>query len=494
MNDEDGRIIRNATYLFAGSAVADMAGFLFRLVVARGFGPEGFGLFSLALMTVTIATAISLIGLPDGIITFVSRLRSDGEANLIAGVLVSSFAIAGAASIAITAVLLLITPAISVELFETAELIPLLRTFVLGIPARVTIALTAAVCLGYERGGLQTIIKRILPKLGTFGAAAAIVVVKGSLQDVIMAYVVVLWCTAGAGLVLASVSVRGTPVDGVKLQTRDLLSFSIPLLFTGVLAFFLNWTDAALIGYFLESSDVGIYQAAFVLGTNIAVFQGAIAGAMYPNFGSLVATDDVKTLQNQFVTGVRWIVIFTLAPSVYLVTFSEMSIQMLFGEEFVSGRVPLLILVTGQFLWSVLALSTDVLKATKNSRYILLTYTVALVANVFINVILIPVIGIIGAAIGTITAQIFAKALHYRWVRQQFEVYLPVKSIGRIVSGALLAVVLTMPLLPYVTSASIFFIHIMLFSLLYTVSMLALGVVSIGEVQRFVAKNVPRLE
>lgn len=493
MNDEDGRIIRNATYLFTGSVVADIAAFLFRVVVAQEFGPEGFGLFSLALMTIAIATSISLLGLPDGVVTFVSRFRSEGESNRIAGVLVSSFATAGVVSVAVTTVVWLFAPTISVGLFDTGELTPLLRTFILGTPARVTIALTAAVCLGFERGGLQTITKRLFPKLGTFGAAAAVILVNGSLHDIIIAYIVVLWCTAGVGLILAAVSVQRTPINGVRMQTRDLLGFSIPLLFTGVVGFFLNWTDAALIGYYLDSVDVGIYQAAFVLGTNIAVFHSAITGALYPNFGALVITDDVQTLQNRFVDGVRWIAVFTFAPSAYLVAFPETSMRMLFGGEFVSGTVPLLILVVGQFFASILALSTGVLKAAKNSRYIFLTYVIALGVNIVINVILIPVIGIVGAAIGTITARTFANTLHYWWVRRRFDVHLPVGSLGRVISGALAAVVLTAPLLTYVTSIPTFITHIVIFSLLYGIGMVALGVVSFGEIQRFIAENVPWL-
>jgi len=494
MKDDGGRIVRNATYLLAGSMVADVAAFLFRLVVARGFGPDGFGLFSLALMTVTVGTSLALIGLPDGIVTFVSRYRGQGEENRIAGVLASSFAVAGAVSLGITAFLWVLAPTVATGLFDTPDLALILRTFVFGIPARVIVALTGAVCLGYEHGGRHSIVKRILPKLGTFGGAAAVVLVDGSLQDVVAAYVLVLWASALAGIVLAVLSVQGTGFDGVSTETRELLGFSVPLLFTGFIGFFLNWTDAALIGYFMDSGDVGIYQAAFVLGTNIAIFHGVITTALYPNLGSLVTDSDEEALQHRYVEAVKWITVLTLAPTAYLVAFPNMSIGLLFGDDFAAGADALVVLVVGQFFASELALSTEVLKATKNSRYIFRTYAGGLLVNVVLNVTLIPTIGIVGAAVGTIIARIVANALHYRWARRRFSIQLPYREGLKTAMSGLIAVGLTLPLRPYINSLPRFLGHIVLFSVVYVVGVVILGVVGVRDVRRFVLENVPRLK
>lgn len=52
---------------------------LFRILVGQRFGPNGFGRFSLTVLPMRHASSVTLVGLTDNIVTFVSRADDDPE-------------------------------------------------------------------------------------------------------------------------------------------------------------------------------------------------------------------------------------------------------------------------------------------------------------------------------------------------------------------------------------------------------------------------------
>ncbi|UIP00999.1 flippase [Halobaculum sp. CBA1158] len=482
------RILKNASYLFIGAAIADASAFLFRVLIANKLGPSVFGLFSLALMTVSVGTSITLLGLPDGIVTYVSRFRSNDQPDKIAGVVLVSVGIVVITNIVLIAVIWTLAPLLATTLFDTKALTPLLRVFVLGMPAKSIIALTGAICLSYEQAALQTTIRRLVPKIGQLTTAAIIIVAGGGIQLVVTWYVVVLWLTAILGLSLTTLLLKGESIKEISTNTRELLTFSSPLFLSGFIGFFLNWTDTIFVGFFLTSVDVGIYQSAYLLGTSISLFIGAVANTLYPNFGSLLAQNKHDVISNRYRKASRWLSILAVAPTAYLITFPEQSLTLLFGAEFRAGRWVLVTIVATYFVSAVLGPATNTLKTMGYSRYILTTFLVAFLVNIALNLLLIPRIGLLGAAVGSGTASIISDIFHFRRVKTELNLSLPVQNIGRVIVIAGVVALFLSLISDNVTTLPIYGGFVVLFCLLYAGGLLITNTISWRDLRKLIVE------
>lgn len=484
---DSSRIIKNASLLFVGSVIADVGAFLFRTLIAQEFGPSQFGQFSLALVTVTVTTSIALLGLPDGLVTFISRFRENDHPGKIIGVLAISAVFILTLSFSFFIILWVASPWIAHTVFNTPELTTIVRTFAWAVPAKAIIAATAAICLGYERGGLQSLIKRIFPKVGALIVVISVIYLGDGLETVVRWYVATLWITAIFGITISYSFTKEYSINGVSTNPEELLSFSTPLFLSRFIGIFLNWADTILIGYFLTSASVGIYQSAFILATTVSVFQNVVGNSLYPDFSSLLENNQHGLLRERYQSAIRWMIILTTPPTIYLVFFSSSSLSLIFGVGFSSGNKALMIIVVGQLIVAAIGPATATLKSMGNSRYIFKTYLYSLFLNVTLNILLIPKIGLAGAALGTASGTILSNLLHYKKVNDKYEISIATRDISIVCLMAVSVALILKVSIGGVGNLLTFGAHILLFSFLYSIGLFYIGLVEISDIQRFIS-------
>ena len=70
---------KSSVLVFLGAIFSKLFTYLYRTIIARHFGPEIYGLFSLGLMISILVMAIASLGLLDGTVRFVSFYRGKGD-------------------------------------------------------------------------------------------------------------------------------------------------------------------------------------------------------------------------------------------------------------------------------------------------------------------------------------------------------------------------------------------------------------------------------
>src|SRR3972149_8037459 len=76
-------LVKTSFIVFIGLALSKILGYTYRIIIARYFGPEVYGLFSLALMVSGWFIAISTLGLSEGLLRFIPIYRGRKERNKI---------------------------------------------------------------------------------------------------------------------------------------------------------------------------------------------------------------------------------------------------------------------------------------------------------------------------------------------------------------------------------------------------------------------------
>ncbi|GEN51954.1 stage V sporulation protein B [Halobacillus faecis] len=140
--------LHGALILVAAGLITRLLGFVNRIVVARVMGPEGVGLYMMALPTLILAITITQFGLPVAISKRVSEAEATRNESKIKRILLVSLAITGSLSILFTIGLFLLAPVVATYfLTDSRALYPLL-----AVTPIIPIIAISSVIRGYFQG------------------------------------------------------------------------------------------------------------------------------------------------------------------------------------------------------------------------------------------------------------------------------------------------------------------------------------------------------
>lgn len=480
-------IVRNSALIAGGAILGNICSLLFRLIIARVYGPDGFGVFSIGFMLVSVITTIALFGLPAGVTKFVSEYRSQEEERQILTLIVICFIISIPVGLILTILLIIFSQSIAGDILNSPNSAEFLRWFALQIPANMIILLAASFVLGYERGGLNVAIREMFPKLFILLFTLALVAIGASVYEVGVGYVIARWIAALIGVAAIFYFARQPDTymmtsHNTLIETKTVLFYSLPLLLTTSTQFLLNWIDTFFVAFYLGDSEVGIYQTAFILGSSLSLFFTAIAKSLFPNFSALLAEGDLSEISRRYTEAVRWGLLITVAPFFYLIVFPTTSLTMIFGTEYSPASLPLIIIITGQLATVIFGPGTELVKSNSNTMIIFYIYLIAAVINAVGNIILIPPLGISGAAVSTSAAASTQAFVLFIKSRSLVDLSLPIKEIIRIISAGAITGTLFY-FIPYPINSILYFIlSIAMFSSAYIIISTIIGAIKRQDV------------
>ncbi len=128
------KIAKGAGIAFIGTGIGMFFAYLGMMIVARSLGPTDFGLISLASAVATIASTVVLVGMPEGVVRYVSFYKGRNDEQRIKGVIYSASKVVLPLGITAAILLFLFADLISVKVFHDPNLTPILRIFSFSVP------------------------------------------------------------------------------------------------------------------------------------------------------------------------------------------------------------------------------------------------------------------------------------------------------------------------------------------------------------------------
>jgi O-antigen/teichoic acid export membrane protein len=373
--------------------------FFFKLITARHFGPADFGMYEMVITIISVLIVFSSLGLTDGITRFVPYYNEKKEYSKIKGLLRFTFIIQFISGLIFGGLLYLLSSKITLLFNFSENFTRMLKIISFFIP--LFIINTSLINSLKAR-------KKIFESLVPQNVFQKIVLLLGVLiiylynLDVfwLVCFLILSYIINFIYLFFKFKKIYSYFKFKTVFKYKEWLFFSIPLLFTGVLVFFMNWTDNFIIGYYLESSDLGIYSIAYSLASYIFFFPSLTSGIFSPVLTELFVKN--KTLfQDIFFKVKSWIFIASVFISLPLIIFSKEVLSILFGKEFVIGQNALIVLSICFMISTYFFFNNTIITINKNTKYILYNSLIFLSLNLILNLILIPLLGIFGAAIST---------------------------------------------------------------------------------------------
>ena len=179
-----------------------------------------------------------------------------------------------------------------------------------------------------------------------------------------------------------------------------------------------GYSDVIVLGLFRENNEVGIYKAVAQLSLMVAFGLQAINQVLHPHFSRLYSIGEHERLQKLVSVSARLIFGISLIPVILLIFKGSNVLSLVYGSYYSLGAGALATLAFGQLINSSMGSVGALLNMTGHERYTIRGVTLAAVVNIALNFILVPIYGMVGAAVASSISMIIWNLLLRYYVRK----------------------------------------------------------------------------
>jgi len=419
---------RMSLIAFAIRVISAGIAFVSQIVLARLMGPFEYGIFVFVWVMAVIVGNLSCLGFHTAVIRFLPQYRAHGEIAHIRGITVTARLVALLAATALAAIGMVVLYLFG-DRIDSYYVIPLF----LGAFALPMIAL-GDVLDGTARANnwpVQALSPTYLvrPVLILAVTVAALLVGFGATATTALsAALVATYLTTVTQLILLGWRLRKRYEPGPRtIRLGYWVTIALPIFLIEGFYFLLTNSDVIMVGIFLEPDQVATYFAAAKTMALVHFVYFAIKAGMTPRFSALVAENNRHELAVFAANTARWTFWPSLALGCAVLALGPFLLS-LFGPEFGAGYPLMFILFAGILAKAFIGPGEALLTMAGEQKICALVYFVALAVNISGNLALIPLLGLTGAAIATMTAMTVEAVLLFAVIRKRLNIAMSIVS------------------------------------------------------------------
>lgn len=413
VNESLQKMVKGTTIVFFGTIVGLLLAFFGRIIVIRYITTTEYGLLSIGLVILNIASLMSMVGLSEGATRQIAYFKGRNENRKIWSVIISSFQVVMIASLVCFLSVYLFSDLISSILFHKNDLSPILRILSVAIPFTVLLNFITSIFRGFGIVSVKVYFNDFLRNILNLIFFTGIVFFGLSFTGIVYAYLVTPVITAIA-MFVHGIKKMSSIIDketGITPMKKDLLSFSLPLFGQGILGIIIASTDTLMLGYFKTPDVVGLYNAALPIANLITIFLTSLAFIYIPILSQLYSKNKLNEIKRTYAVMTKWVFSATLPVFMIMFLFPDSVLNVLFGERYVQADVVLQLLAIGFFSHTFLGPNGMTLLVLGRTRIILISVLIQTILNVVLNLLLIPAMGLVGAAIASAISLVLINVL-----------------------------------------------------------------------------------
>lgn len=417
MEKKDVRKLAHGTSMtFAGGILGAGFTYLTGIYISRLVGSELVGVYYLSLIWIQLLSAISRFGFADALLRFLPPEWQQGRHDNCLRIIRTILGLGVMFGLVVGIGMFLLIPVLG-DYFEWEPvLVSYLRWFFLSLPLHVLFALMMMVVQSYQRITQVVLVRDLLQPASLFLFTAVFLKFIDNEQfGLIAGFAISLVLSIALIYRWVRVVTPGIGKASGWMALGPLFAFAIPAMVADASHFLYRWIDTLLVSYFFNMRDVGIYSAAIRTSMLLVLIPVAI-NAIYATMASgYYHTGAPEKLERVLQLSTRWCLILGL-PIVVLFVLSSREILSLWGAEFAAAHTTMSILVLAQ-LFNIPAgiLAYTLVMCNRPTLELFNTLTL-LVLVVAANLVLIPVLGLVGAAVSLMLVNAIGMVLRWRQV------------------------------------------------------------------------------
>ena len=399
------KIGKESSITFVGLLYGNLNRYLYTALLARWVGPEFLGIYSIANSIMLISEVFAKMGLETGIMRFISRLNPELDKEKINLLIGSSLKMVSVFSLSIMIILIISSGTIVDNYFNGQSLLkPVLIIFAIAIPFNALIQISAFATQGFKRLKYKTIVTQFLnPTILLLSMVFCYWFM--SKEYTIMIPILTTGVIGFLFMIIVLKKVSGFKNNQI-LESKinyELLKFSYPLMFVTILQTLMHWMDILMLGYFTNPLTVGLYHPAARTAGLLQALLLSFLSIYAPLAAQFHSQGDKVKLSNTYQLVNRWLLIFAIPISAVFILFPE-KVLLLFGSQYLESSQVLVLLTIATFAQAILGAAGPTLSMSGHTKLVLFNSIGTFILNFGLNIWLIPIYGILGAAIATLTS------------------------------------------------------------------------------------------
>jgi O-antigen/teichoic acid export membrane protein len=420
------KLARRGTASVLGAGFGCVFGILLVVLVTNGFSPTVAGTLFAATSAFLILKALALLGTDIGLVKWLpTQLASGRAADVRATLVVAAVPVVGL-SVCVGAVLYAAAQTIAPYLVGSEDA-PSMAIMLQALALVLPVAALYDVMLAATRG---------------MGTMRPTVVIENICRFGLQALAVLLVLLAGGGVAALALAwalpyVPGLAVSCVWLRrltarqtcgaatsrawravNREFWSYTAPRALAGIVQAGLKRSDILLVAALASPADAALYTAATRFLVVGQLFVQSVQQALSPHLSSLFAKGETRAADSVFQRATHWSMIAAWPLYLAMAGFAPI-LMVVFGEGYdVASGVVIILSLTMLFATACGPVDAVLLMAGR-SWLSLSNNAVALAINLALNLALIPVLGITGAAISWSVAIVLRNLLPLLQVRRR---------------------------------------------------------------------------
>jgi O-antigen/teichoic acid export membrane protein len=424
------------------------------LLLARYFlTPDEYGLLFLALAILGTARLFSNFGLPKSTARFVTEFVETTPGQ-IPYLLRFSFRI-NVLVITLTCLLLVVGSEFVASVLDEPALAPLLVAGVGFIIGKSLQTHTSVLFQAFNDVRWSALVKTV-SSVGQVVFATVFLVFGYGVLGALWGFVIASLIAAGLGLSVLYVrfysdySPDDRMTEGLR---RRVLRYSVPLTATKGANLLDKRVDAILVGYFINPVAVGYYTLAKQISEFVMTPAASLGFTVSPQYGTHKANDDLAQAARLYRSAFLATVTLYIPAAAGLALVADPAVRFIFGQGYL-GAVPA-VQVFGLYtlLLAVDKITNDGLDYLGRANARAVAKIVTSVANFGLNLVFIPLFGVVGAAVATVLTVAALVGFELYVVSRELPLSRRAFAFGVARATGITAVmsVVVLALLPYVT-------------------------------------------
>jgi len=404
--DDDTSVSRRTALIVFSIRIASAAiAYFSQVFLARWIGDFDYGIYVAVWVAIVMVGGLSCLGFSTGIIRFISEYRTAKSFSLLRGVLYGAFlwpifsatiiAIIGASIIYASGDLIfenhflipIYLSLICLPMFALQEIqdgsaraydwpnVALLPTFILR-PLLILCVMALSIWLGFEASAATAMIASIVA-----------VYVAGIVQTI----------------ALYPRLRKAVPKGTKTFETKSWFKITIPLFLADGFYNLLTNVDILILAAFVSPEKVGIYFAAAKTLALVHFVYFAVKAASAHRFAAYNAAGDKQKYEDFIRETIHWTFWPSLALALVMVVLGKYFL-MLFGPSFAIGESVIWIMTIGIVIRASVGAAESILAMSGKQNHCAAIYAGTLLLAVILNIVLIPIYGLNGAALATTLA------------------------------------------------------------------------------------------
>ena len=407
-------LLPRVKYELVGQIVATVLGAALILFLVRLLGPQRYGLLFLAVSILGFTKIFCEAGVANSGARYVAEYKERAPEQ-IPHILRTSL-LYNLGTLAVVAVVLIAGHQHIAALFDGTELASLLLYGVLFVVFGTLTTYTRITLQGFEAIRLSASI-HALNILGRFVVAIGLVILGYGVWGALTGYILGFALGSLLGLVALYLWFYRGWETGVSIETglrKRMAEYTMPLTATSTAKALDLHIDTILVGFFLNPVSVGLYVLAKQISQFLETPVYALGFSLAPTYGAEKARDNIQAAADLYETSLEYSLLVYIPAAAGLVLVAEPTIRYIFGSEYLGAVAVLQILAIYVIFRSLTTITENGLDYLGRARSRAIIKVVTVVLNIFLSILLIPRVGIIGAAIATtISYGLFSIATMY---------------------------------------------------------------------------------